>query len=60
MILKCARCEKQLEGNDVVHVINRFVWCEECFNYHILPQMTMSVDDYFKSASPASRQSNVG
>lgn len=48
MVLGCTRCEKCLNETDKIYVINRFVWCEECFNNIILPQMCMTVKEYFK------------
>ena len=47
--MKCNRCQKELKGNDVVCVVNRNCWCEECFNNYILPDIKMTVHEYFKS-----------
>ena len=52
MIVKCHRCEKELEWEERIYVANMIdepgvPFCAECFEQHVLPEMTMTGGEYY-------------
>ena len=48
--VQCGHCDKTI--SDVVYVINRNIWCSQCFEKCVLPQIKMSVKDYIELTTP--------
>jgi len=42
---KCYRCNRTIQQGNVF-CINQIVWCEECFNNHVLPEIKIPVEQF--------------
>lgn len=45
----CEHCETVIESD--VFVVNRYTWCQDCFNKYVLSEIQMSAEDYINSAT---------